>query len=576
MRHKRINIASCNKREKKGSKFKLRTQNSKISPNRLRRLGNLFTSMEEKQKAMENAIDNVVVDILPTYMKKEILSSMVKKTSKVEYDTVTSTLNPSISKLMTTEVEGHKHDKRLAAKLDALEETILIQKLLRMHNVTPSTLCTSLSLQLLERLCLSSNDNNEELKTILYALVPAIYKSGHNEEPQPYFQAFRSISRKYMDLKTRFETRNELTLPEILDSLKKWNKSELEKIMKNILTILSQPKNDSSENNSAQAMGRQLLLENMSEYRRNELLGELLFSALNDNHLDKNETEFMKIILKPLSVENKAFFVSQILHLSPFIENEREKLNSSHKQTDHSKASNRKLLISVLKLVTPDIRHELIDILLTGEHKWTVFKNISEADKKGIFLSLSNQTKQKLVIDTITQKPQLFKGQDFPMRLSLLPGENIQKAILKLLNDVSPKVRAQAVQKFISSFSKNVKFVTIGRLIDAAMKEDLDKSNDDQYSCDDAECTDAIVRSISRENRAFLLSRLILDLQQHLITKTSLQQDGSDNSFRRGQGRDALNVENYISQLYASVQDSNAREKILQRLQHVEERMRGV
>eukprot|EP00944_MAST-04C_sp_MAST-4C-sp1_P012937 g12937.t1 len=380
-------------------------------------------------------------------MKKDILSSMVKKTSQIDYDTVTSTLNPSIAKLMTTDVEGQNHDKRLTAKLDALEETILIQKLLRMHNVTPSTLCTSLSLQLLKRLCLSSNDNNEELKTILYALVPAIYKSGHKEEPQTYFQAFQNISRKYMDLKTKFETRNELTLAEILDSLEKWDEPGLQKIITSILHILSEPNNGSSGNSSAQAMGRQLLLENMNEYRRNELLGELLFSVLNDNHLDKNETELMKIILKPLSVENKAFFVSQILYLSPIIENERENVNYSHTQTEHNKLSNRELLISVLKLVTHDIRHELIDILLTGEHKWTVFKNIPEADKKSIFLSLSNQTKQKLVIDTIAAKPQLFKGQDFPMRLSLLPGENIQKAIQKLLNDVSPKVRAHAVQK---------------------------------------------------------------------------------------------------------------------------------
>ena len=81
MRCKAGNFASCNVRKKKGRKFKLRTQNSNISPNRLRRLGNLFVSMEEKQKAMENAIDNVVVDILPKYMKKDILSSMVKKTS---------------------------------------------------------------------------------------------------------------------------------------------------------------------------------------------------------------------------------------------------------------------------------------------------------------------------------------------------------------------------------------------------------------------------------------------------------------------------------------------------------------
>lgn len=567
MRCKGSNFALHNVQKKKDRKFRLRTQ---MSPNRLRRLGNLFVSVEEKQKAMENAINNVVVDVLPKYMKKDILSSMVKKTSHTKYDAVTSTLDPSIAKLVTTNVEDYKHDTCFTAKLDTLEQTILIRKLLRMHDVTPSTLCTSLSLQMLRQLSLFSNENNEELKTILDALVPAIYKSGHGEEPQTYFQAFQNINRKYMDLKTKFETRNEISMTQILECLVEWDKSELEKIISNTLQLLSQRNNDSTGNTSAQTIGRQLLLENMSEYRRNELLGELLFSVLNDNHLDQNETELMKIILKPLSIENKAFFVSQILHLSPIIESERKNVHDSLKQVEHTKILNRKLLMSILKLVTQDIRRELIDILLTGEHKRSVFKSISEADKKGIFISLSNQIKRKLIIETIAAKPQLFKGEDIgPMRLCLLPGENIQNAMQKLLNNISPKVRAHAVQKFISSFSDNIKFVTIGRLIGTATEEDLNE----QSPGENAKCTDAIIRNLPSENRMLLLNRLIFDLQKQLISETDVIYDGSDDSFGGRQKRKALNAENCISQLYASVGDSDTRKRILHRLQHVEERM---
>ena len=44
-----------------------------------------------------------------------------------------------------------------------------------------------------------------------------------------------------------------------------------------------------------------------------------------------------------------------------------------------------------------------------------------------------------------------------------------------------------------------MKFVTIGRLIGTAMKEDLDKSS--RSPGDDAECTDAIISNLPSENR---------------------------------------------------------------------------